>query len=101
MGTDFWDAAFGGKDMLRLCLGAKDFRIRHNMYSIHAKFKYGDGYQVRIWYKYMGLFDDYGSFYIRLDCNGVRLDHRWTPGIEMVRISVQELTGYALDCFKR
>ena len=93
MDTDFWDAAFGGKDLLRLYIGAKDFRIRRNQDSVHAKFKYGGGYQVGIWYSTEG-------FYIRLDRNRVLLDHRWVPEVGMVRRFVQELTGYPLDCFE-
>jgi hypothetical protein len=90
---NFWDAAFGGKDMLRLCIGAKDFCIRRNQDSVHAKFKYGDGYQVGIWHSSWG-------YYIRLDRNRVRLDHRWVPEVEMVQLSVQQLTGTMLNCFE-
>jgi hypothetical protein len=100
MDMDFWDTAFGGKDMLRLCIGARDFRIRLNQYSIHAKFRYGDGYQVGIWFKYVSMFDDPQTYYIRLDHNRVRLDQRWASEVGMVRRSVQEMTGYALDCFE-
>ncbi len=96
----FWDAAFGGKDLLRLYLGAKDFRISRNQHSVHAKFKYGDGYQIGIWYTRVDMWDDSWTYYIRLDRNRVSVDQRWAPEIEMIRPSVQEMTGYALDCFQ-
>jgi hypothetical protein len=35
---EFWDEAFGGKDVLRLMADARDFRVRKNRFSISYSF---------------------------------------------------------------
>lgn len=99
--ADFWDRAFGGKDLLRLCIGATDFRIRRNVYSTCATFKFGDGSRVRIVYKYVSMYDDKKSYWVTVYKGEDSAPHdRWAPEIYMIRNTVQQLTGYVLDCFQ-
>lgn len=87
--------------MLRLYLGAKDFRIRRNQYSTCATFKCGDGSRVRIVYKYVSLFDDKKSYLVDVTRGGQQLEFpHWAAEVGMVRSTVQQLTGAMLDCFE-
>ena len=92
MNKDFWDVAFGGKDTLRLSIGARNFRIRKNLYSSTATFEYGEGMRIRVKYRKWGTVYSY-----QVSLNSLE---RWAPGIINVRLSVQELTGLVLNCFE-
>ena len=106
MNKDFWDVAFGGKDTLRLSLGARNFRIRKNLYSSTATFEYGEGMRIRVKYCKWGILDTVYSYQVSLNGLDARYSvvnpslERWAPSINNVRLSVQELTGLVLDCFE-
>jgi hypothetical protein len=95
MDKNFWDVAFGGKDTLRLSLGARNFRIRKNLYSSTATFEHGEGMRIRVKYCRWGILNTVYSYQVSL--NGLE---RWAPSINNVRLSVQELTGLVLNCFE-
>lgn len=95
MSKDFWDVAFGGKDTLRLSIGARNFRIRKNLYSSTATFEYGEGKRVRIVYGVHGVVDRVPSYVVN-----VGVSRWWAGNIPLVRTGVQELTGLVLDCFE-
>lgn len=99
MNKDFWDVAFGGKDALRLSIDARNFRIRKNLYSLTATFECGDGMRIRVKYSKWCIFDEEFSYKVSLHGRHP-LSERWSPHIDNVRFSVQELTGLVLDCFE-
>jgi hypothetical protein len=95
MDKDFWDKTFGGKDTLRLSIGAHSFRIRQNRYSSTATFEYGEGMRVRIVCE-MRPFHEISQTYM---IHG----ERGTFGcsyISTISYIVQELTGLVLNCFE-
>jgi hypothetical protein len=94
--SDFWQRAFGGKDSLRLSIGARNFRIRKNKSSKTATFEYGDRIKISIT---TGNFNFVGICIItREDSSGILNRDCHTP--TCLREGVEILTGLVLDCFQ-
>lgn len=102
MSKDFWDVAFGGKDTLRLSIGARNFRIRKNLYSSTATFEYGEGNRVRIVYGVHDILDKEPSYLVMVGVQHAALwESRWWASDPLqVWDGVQELTGLVLNCFE-
>ena len=101
MDKNFWDVVFGGKDTLRLSMGARNFRIRKNLYNSTATFEYGEGMRIRIVYGKHGVMDSVLSYVVMVGETKGLWKSRWgcrkTP---LIRTGVQELTGLVLNCFE-
>jgi hypothetical protein len=95
---NFWDLEFGGKDALRLSIGARNFRIRKNKYSKTATFEYGDGIKISIT---AHNFNPLGIHRItKKDSSGI-IESRLSYSADMsLREDVEILTGLVLDCFQ-
>jgi hypothetical protein len=92
---DIWQKAFGGKDTLRLSIGAHSFRIRRTTYGETASFGYGDGMRVSI----RGT--SYGLFMIRLHSQSKGYgSSQWVQSCDGIRGAVEDLTGLVLNCFE-
>ncbi len=78
---DFWEAAFGGKDTLRLSLGAYNPRTRKNKTSVTYSFNYEDGKSIRI-HHYTEML---------LECYFITHTNRENSGIEKIVLGVSKL----------
>ena len=101
MSKDFWDVVFGGKDTLRLFMGARNFRIRKNLYSSTATFEYGEGMRIRIVYGKHGVMDSVPSYVVMVgETKGLWKSRWWSSKTPLIRTGVEELTGLVLNCFE-
>jgi len=101
MDKNFWDVVFGGKDTLRLSMGARNFRIRKNLYNSTATFEYGEGMRIRIVYGKHGVMDSVPSYVVMVgETKGLWTSRWWSSKTPLIRTGVQELTGLVLDCFE-
>jgi len=101
MDKDFWDKTFGGKDTLRLSIGAHSFRIRQNLYSSTATFEYGEGMRVRIVYGMHGVRDRVVGYTVMVgETKGLWTSRWWAGNTLLIRTGIQELTGLVLNCFE-
>ena len=95
MNDNFWDKAFGGKDMLRLSLGAYNFRTRKNKNSVTFSFDYGVGKRVRVkWMHYAP-----GNWALIEWSDGISRQNTAVFGLRYVRDWVEKSTGLSLDPF--
>ena len=95
MNKDFWDVAFGGKNMLRLSLGAYDFRTRINKGSKTYSFGYGEGKRIRV----MNTDSIISHWYVIDRFDGTWGDRTAVFGLRRVRVSIEEIIGLSLDPF--
>jgi len=95
MNKDFWDVAFGGKNMLRLSLGAYDFRTRKNIGSETYSFGYGEGKRIRV----MHTDSIISHWYVIDQFDGTWGDRTAVFGLPRVRVSIEEIIGLSLDPF--
>ena len=91
--SDFWEAAFGGKDILRLSLGAYNLRTRKNIKSITRSFEYGEGKRIKIVEK-TSVFNDTYWYLIEGEQGTLA-----AFGLSHLRSRIEELTGLSLDLF--
>lgn len=94
MSEDFWDAAFGGKDTLRLSLGAHSFRNRVNKTSVTYSFVYGDGNRIRV--RLRSLQSPWFSIEFS---DGTCKRRDLVFGLQFARPHLENLTGLSLDPF--
>jgi len=98
MKDEFWDEAFGGKDVLRLMADARDFRVRKNRFSVSYGFTIPTG-KVLIRADYlMCLSPDYGAYSYRISFkHGSGKMSYYTRRIHMVKTGLEELTRLSLS----
>lgn len=95
MNDNFWDKAFGGKDMLRLSLGAYNFRTRKNKGSEVYSFEYGKGKRIRVkWMHYAP-----GNWALIEWYDGILSQSAVVFGLRYVRDCVEKFTGLSLEPF--
>lgn len=95
MNDNFWDKAFGGKDMLRLSLGAYNFRTRKNKGSGVYSFEYGEGKRIRV------KCSNSIEWYLIEWSDGISTQNTSAFGLRYVRDWVEKFTGLSLDPFTR
>jgi len=98
---NFWDTAFGGKNVLRLMLDARDFRLRKNKKSTTASFNYCGG-RIVINILHLKTHDYYTVCRYEKDSENTLMratfdDWLTTPAIELVSKCVEDLTGKMLS----
>lgn len=95
MNGDFWDVTFGGKDTLRLSLGAYNFRNRVNKGSVTYSFEYGEGKRIRV----VNPSEFNSSWYLIHSWNGISKQKSFQFGWYSTRLRIEEFTGLSLDPF--
>ena len=98
MKDEFWDEAFGGKDVLRLMADARDFRVRKNLYSVSYSFTLPSG-KILIRADYLlSLSPDYGTYGYRISFkHGSGKRSYFTNHVHLVKAGLEELTGLSLS----
>lgn len=92
---DFWGEVFGGKDMLRLSLGAYNFRTRKNKGSVVYSFEYGEGKRIRVkWISYAPR-----NWALVEWSDGISSNNAAVFGLLYVRDCVEKFTGLSIDPF--
>lgn len=94
--SDFWNLAFGGKERLKLFLGATDFRVRRNKQSITASFNYDEGRIIINIIQGRG-YDCYTLSKYGKSKTTILDDWLTTPAIGLVPHCVEQLTGKVLE----
>jgi hypothetical protein len=94
---DIWERVFGGKDTLRLSIGAHSFRIRKTKSGKTASFGYGEGMRVSISKR-----GNFPFYLIRVYKQGKEIKGmcRWSSTTGGIRDAVEDLTGLVLNCFE-
>ena len=90
MDEDFWNRAFGGKDMLCLYLDAYDFEYKVWEYFALFKFKYGEDLSVSI-----DCYDS-GLFVVKGGDSEVATSTWYIREIPEI---ISNMTGRVLNCF--
>lgn len=96
MNKDFWDVAFGGKNMLRLSLGAYNFRTRKNIGSKTYSFGYGEGKRIRV----MNTDSISPHWYVIDRFDGTWGDRTAVFGLTRLRDYIEEIIGLSLNPFR-
>lgn len=98
MKDTFWDEAFGGKDVLRLMVDAKDFRTWRNRFSRSYGFTLPTGkVLIRGGYR-LSLTAELGIYGYRISFKHGRSKRSYyTNHVHLVKAGLEDITGLSLS----